>query len=313
MLIQKIQTRLVNVWSFLKYQLNRFMYAPRLLVLSAFDQTIVDELKREGVAVRSLDDLRFSSTPSLRQAFTQLIRDLQGDCPDPEIQITTANCVSIHPQRIAQAYPDLYLWGLSDRLLNIVEHYIGVPTVFHGVLARQEIPNGQQVLTRLWHTDREDQNIVRINIYVNDVGTEDGPFEYIPKPLTPSLRHFKRFGYQITDAVLAKVVAPRRWKTCTGAAGTVIFAATGQILHHGKVPVSAAQRIAVSYYYTGTEPAGIALCEQYSFMPGLPYLNAELTQRQRQALGKYQALLPTPTEQQSVGGGNRLLSCPTSP
>jgi hypothetical protein len=294
MLIQKIQSRLVKVWLRLKYQLSRAIYAHRLPVLSCFDQAIVDELNQEGVAVRSLDQLLLTTTPSLRRTFAPLVRDLQVPAihRDPEVQVTTANCVSIHPQRIAQAYPDLYLWGLSDRLLNIVENYIGLPTVYHGVLARQETPNGQQVLTRLWHTDREDPHMVRINIYVNDVGIADGPFEYIPKALTPSLRHFKKFGYRITDAVLAKVVAPRRWRACPGAAGTVVFAATGQVLHHGKVPVSDYQRIAVSYYYTGTEPTGAALCEEYSFMPGLPHLRAELSRRQRQALGKYQALLP---------------------
>jgi hypothetical protein len=293
MLIRRLQNRLVKILSFVKYELGKALYASRLPVLSEFDQGIVDDVKREGVAVRSLESLFFSSNPSLRETFDKLVHDLQAPGHHaPEIQVATSNCISIHPIRIAKAYPELYLWGLDERLLNIVENYIGLPIVFHGVLARQEIPNGQQVLTRLWHTDREDRNILRINIYVNDVGLDDGPFEYIPKSSTPSLRHFKKSGYQITDEALAPVIPPRQWKACPGSAGTVIFAATGKVLHHGKVPLSSRQRIAVSYYYTGTQPTGEALCQQYSFMSGLPYLERELTPWQRQALGKYQALLP---------------------
>jgi hypothetical protein len=300
MLIRKLQNRLVKISSFVKYQLGKALYASRLPVLSEFDQRIVEDVKREGVAVRSLESLLLSSNPSLRETFDKLVHDLQTQPHDPEIQVATSNCISIHPIRIAKAYPELYLWGLDERLLNIVENYIGLPIIFHGVLARQEIPNGQQVLTRLWHTDREDCNILRINIYVNDVGLDDGPFEYIPKSSTPSLRHFKKSGYQITDEALARVIPPRQWKACTGSAGTVIFAATGKVLHHGKVPLSSRQRIAVSYYYTGTQPTGEALCQRYSFMPGLPYLERDLTSWQRQALGKYQALLPV-SDQQVTG------------
>jgi hypothetical protein len=292
-MLEKIQKKVTKTASTLSYKLEQAKYARQLPTLSTVHRQIVEEINREGVAVRSLDELLVDSTPSLHGAFQHLMQDLKDAAllkpEETDYKTGFSHCVPANPTRIARAYPDLYMWGLDDRILDLIENCIGLPVAYHGVIARKEINDGQQVGSRRWHQDQEDRNIIRISIYLNDVGIEDGPFEYVPKPLTPSPR---LFNGMVTDEQMAKAVPPEQWKACTGAAGTVVLAATAKVFHHGKVPTSNRERIAVSYYYTSRQPTGADLCRTYSFRAGIPLLNQPLTQRQREALWEYQDLLP---------------------
>lgn len=299
--LQKVGKKFAKASSTLSYRLAQAKYAKQLPALSAIDREIVDEVNREGIAIRSLEDLGFASTSSLHKACHSLIEDLERPLGSEgmEYSMGFTHCVPAKPSRIAKEYPDLYLWGLDDRILNIIENCIGLPPAYHGVIARKEINDAKQVGSRLWHQDQEDRNIIRISIYLNDIGVDDGPFEYIPKALTPCPSAFKDTNYMASDAAMAKVVPPSQWKACTGSAGTVIFAATAKVFHHGKVPRSNVERIAVSYYYTSQNPTNEELCRTYSFQSGIPFLTHPLNERQRNALWEYKELLPS-LEQETV-------------
>jgi hypothetical protein len=303
---QKIRKKTARVTSDFSYRLAQLHYAKKLPALSATDRRIVDEINREGVAVRSLSDLCLSSTPFLQKASEHLVQDMETSAfinpENTEYKMGFRHCIPVNPSQIAKEYPALYLWGLDDRILNIVEHCIGLPIAYHGVTVRKEINDGTQVGTRLWHQDQDDRNIIRISIYFNDVGIDDGPFEFIPKALTPSMRSFKAANYVITDDVMAKVIPPSQWKAYTGSAGTIIFAAAAKVFHHGKVPRSNRQRIAASYHYTSRQPTNPRLCKIFSFKSGLPFLHHSFTARQRDVLWEYQDFLPQQTQE-------KVLSC----
>ncbi|MBD2025452.1 hypothetical protein [Leptolyngbya sp. FACHB-711] len=295
-ILHKVQKKISETASDFSYRLEQVKYAQKLPALSPVDRQIVDEINHEGVAVRSLDDLCFSSTPSLQEASNRLIQNLGKSAfanpEEIEYEEGFRHCAPVNPSRIAKEYPALYLWGLDDRILNIVENCIGLPIAYHGVIARKEANDGKQVGTRLWHRDQDDRNIIRISIYLNDVGIEDSPFEYIPKSLTPSMRSFKASNYVIDDDAMAAAVSPCQWKACTGLAGTIIFAAAAQVFHHGKVPRSNRQRIAASYHYTSRQPTNPQLCKTFSFKSGIPFMDHPFTARQREVLWEYQNLLP---------------------
>lgn len=278
------------------YWLSQLKHASNLPDLSKSDRQIVNEIKREGVAIRSLNDFCLPSTLVLQNASERIVQELKDlasiNSTKIEYEQGFRHCIPLNPSRIAKEYPALYLWGLEERILNIVENCIGLPVAYHGVIARKEINDGRQIDTRLWHQDQDDRNIIRISIYLNDVGIDDGPFEYIPKSLTPSMRSFKDTNYVIDDAAMAKVISPSQWKACTGSAGTIIFAAAAKVFHHGRVPRSNRQRIAASYHYTSQQPMNRKLCKTFSFKSGIPFLDHSLTARQREALWEYQNLLP---------------------
>jgi hypothetical protein len=159
------------------------------------------------------------------------------------------------------------LWGLEERLLNIVENYIGLPIAYHGVLFRQDIATDQPGTTQQWHRDGEDRRIVKVIIYLSDVGLNNGPFEYIPKLLTPSYQSFGRIyrkilksGFSgISDEEMRQIVPASSWKACLGSVGTVIFVDTRSVFHRGKPP--RAERSALYYMYTSRNPKRPDMCK----------------------------------------------------
>jgi hypothetical protein len=296
-MFKKVQNKFVQTTSELNYKLKQLKHTKHLPALEQSDRQIIDEINAEGVAIRSLEELQYPDTQALQRSFQSLIQDLEGTSSllqpgEMDYKTGFTHCVPANPSRIARAYPDLYLWGMSERILDLVENYIGLPVAYHGVIARKEINDAKQVGSRRWHYDQEDRNIIRISIYLNDVGVEDGPFEYIPKPVTPSPRSVYRVSTMPTDEELETIVPRDQWKSCPGTAGTVVFAATAKVLHHGKVPTSTRERIAVSYYYTSRQPTGAELCRTFSFREGVPFITQPLSQRQRDCLWEYQELLP---------------------
>lgn len=295
-LLKKIENRITKARSGLSYRLEQMKYAAKRPALSETDRQIVQEINREGVAIRSIESIDLLSSQLFQQVSKSVVQELKNipsiKPEETEYKVGFRHCIPINPTKIAKKYPALYLWGLNERILDIVENCIGLPVAYHGVIARKEINDGQQIGTRLWHQDQDDRNIIRITIYLNDVGINDGPFEYISKPLTPSIRAFKKTNYVISDEAMAKVVPPSKWKACTGPAGTIIFAAAAKVFHHGRVPSSGNERIAVSYHYTSRQPTQAELCKTFSFKTGIPCLTQRFSARQLAALWEYRELLP---------------------
>ena len=85
--------------------------------------------------------------------------------------------------------------------------------------------------------------MVRIVIYLNDVGADGGPFEFDP------------------SGAVARIAAdPTKIRSCPGAAGTVIFADTARYLH--RAGPAAADRMAIFYSYFSRPPRNSFYCER---------------------------------------------------
>jgi hypothetical protein len=178
-------------------------------------------------------------------------------------------------ERLPQIYtvtdlPELSQWGREQRLLNIIENYIGLSVAFQGVHLRKDFPNENQFGTLLWHKDSEDRRMVKIIIYLTDVEEKHGPFEYIPVSLTPTLslkylriysKLWKANHVGITDEQLKEIIPEHQWKSCPGPAGTVIFTDPKTTLHHGTLRTE--ERSALFFVYTANPPKRPELCTQY--------------------------------------------------
>jgi hypothetical protein len=272
----KLRNTLGKVQSELTYQWNLLQWKNQLPVISTGDRAIVQILKKEGVCVTSLEALALPATPPMLKAAHHSLLKLPHTCSGhADARSIFNHAVQVSPNQIVWDYPDLFLWGLQERLLEIVENYIGLPISYFGPSLRKDIVNGKQVGTRLWHKDPEDRRMVKILVYLNDVSNEGGPFEYIPKRLTPSPRAFKNVKNQRRDEGMQQVVPPSAWKSCTGSAGTVIFADTAAIYHHGKMPQR--ERAAIIYTYTSKNPKRP---EEHHHNPSQHYLDGlyQLTQ-----------------------------------
>ncbi|NJR67377.1 MAG: 2OG-Fe(II) oxygenase [Synechococcales cyanobacterium CRU_2_2] len=255
--------------------------------LPGVDQQIVRSLRQQGGFQTSLKALDLPMNPQFLQAAHRLAARL----PNPqEAKASSAtdhlgHCIHGDAAQIVRDYPEVLLWGLEERLLDLVEAYVQLPVSYLGVNLRKDIPNGQQVGTRLWHLDGEDTCVVKILVYLSDVEQEHGPFEYVPKSQFNSAYRYlspKYWRHQTLychDENMEKIVGRDRWHSATGAAGSVIFADTTQIFHHGAVPTQ--ERVALIFAYATRMPKKLDFCKQ--FFPAeslLPSLRPRLSARQ---------------------------------
>ena len=243
------QIPFVQAQSELLYQTALNKHLVNLPVLSTSDRTLVETIKRDGVVITSLEALGIPSNPR----FFQVAKKLMSEIPKSISGQKNEFVVHATPQQMME-HPEIFLWGLEQRLLNIVENYLGLPVAYQGVFFRRDIANEVAIKSRLWHIDMEDRKVLKIIVYLNDINDDTGPFQYIPQSLTSTaVRSLKyRSGY-ITDETMQQAISPSNWKSCTGLSGTVIIAATSSIFHRGKIPV-ASDRFAVFFDYTSRQP-----------------------------------------------------------
>jgi hypothetical protein len=262
--------------------LSRLGHRHRLPALtSVYNREIVATLERCGALVTDLAAMAQSDyigCSRLLVAGREIFADVSGQTTGEGRK----TYVQVAPQDAILARPEILLWGLQERLLAIAENYIGLPVAYRGVLARRDVADGQQVETRYWHCDGEDVRILKIIVYLSDVGPDDGPFCYVAKARTPkgALKTFD--GGRVSDAVLDEKVASDGRVACTGPAGTVLFADTCSLWHRGAVG-TARDRLTLFFSYNSQSPLRPADCGPILPLDGLR-ASVPMSARQRAAV-----------------------------
>jgi hypothetical protein len=270
--ISQISSQISEIPSELAYRAERVKHTKNLPPLSPSDRLIVETCNKEGVFVTSVEELGLTSTAQLLKATRS-----QLDCMERVLFTNGGDKKSsgnqtdaVHPQIFTVTdLPEFFSWGSEQRLLNIVENYIGLPSTFQGVHLRRDFANKNPVTTEFWHQDLEDRRMLKIIIYLSDVSEENGPFEYIPKSVVSPLLSW-RINYAIyrahalgaSNREIEKIVPRSAWKSCPGRAGTVIFMDPVAIFHHGKSRKT--ERSALFFVYTAKQPRRPEHCTQYS-------------------------------------------------
>lgn len=262
-MLDTIANKIVELKSELGYRNALRNHEKNLPALESGDRHIVNALKQEGVYVTTLEELGLNSTPQLLNAAHNQLSSMSTP---------KSNAGKLLPQiHTVTDLPQFSTWGQEQKLLNLIENYIGLPVAFQGVHLRKDMPNENQFGTLLWHKDSEDRRMVKIIIYLTDVEEKDGPFEYVPLSKTSlySLNYYRIYhklwksGYVgIKDEDLEEVIPKSAWKSCLGPAGTVIFTDPKVALHHGTL--RSCERSALFYVYTANPPKRPELCTQYS-------------------------------------------------
>lgn len=118
--------------------------------------------------------------------------------------------------------------ALDPAVLDIATSYFGMYVrlwqfnVWHNVPTRAAPRNSQ-----LWHRDPEDRQILRIFIYLDDVGPGSGPLSYIPGSHALGRRQIRPPAalegstLRTTDDQMERVVPRSDWATATGRKGDV--------------------------------------------------------------------------------------------
>lgn len=236
----------------------------KLPTLMNADDAIASSLRNRGVAITTLYKLGLGNTEDM---FTGALAIADGYerraaagakvFKDPHLVVAAA------AERFQQ--PDIFRWGLNERLLNIVENYLGLPPAYNGVNLFYTLADGQQRGSRVWHKDGEDRRVVKVAVYLNEVDLEGGPFEVLhtkfPGSDSPS-------APALTDKMLARLVgrpsSEADISTCLGPAGTVIFCDTARFYHRGR-PATQRNRSALFYTYFASPPRNPFYCEASAF------------------------------------------------
>ncbi len=143
--------------------------------------------------------------------------------------------------------------ALDPKLLEIVSRYLGLWPCLHSVGAWLNYPtNDPAALSQLWHRDPEDLRLVKVFIYLSDVGEQSGPFTYIPEthPFGRAAVVARKYEKKkrLPDEQMQRLFPPESWRVCTGPAHTMILADTIGY-HRGGKPTEG-HRTLITFTYT---------------------------------------------------------------
>ena len=256
-------------------------HAGNLPDIGALDREIVDAVRRDGVYVTSLAALGIAGSDEILAAGRQLAEDF---APEARESVRNGTDFTYVTSAAITARPELFAWGLTDRLLDIAENYLGLPVAYDGVNIIYTVADGRAVATRQWHRDWEDRSMLKVAVYCSDVTATGGPFEVISRADTtrgpadgfnyaPATRDelIRRLGADYDDQVVS----------CVGPAGTVIFSDTARFFHRGR-PALGDDRMAMFFSYFARTPRHPFFCERSGLSRRqIAELASGLTPRQR--------------------------------
>lgn len=229
------------------YETRLRRHRPRLPRLTVEDKALVDRLCLDGVAVTDLDALHLDGTPAVQGALDRLRQRLAETPRGQQSTLRPARDDLLHDVA-------LWRWGLDERLLDIVENYIGLPVRYYGADVRCEVANGETVGVRQWHRDVEDHRMFKILVWLDDVGPGGGPFEYVLRSHTADATHSLRYvsGF-VSDERMSMVVPATEWFQGTGPQWTAVVADTTSVFHRAQPP-QGVDRYSVTFTWTSRHP-----------------------------------------------------------
>ena len=211
---------------------------------------LLEQLQRDGAAISSLD---FLGAPA------ELLPELDALLAATKDEHKAGKGYVQHaPEAEVERAAHVLQWGLGEDILALCANYIGLPVAYRGVAVRRDLANGEETGTRVWHRDAEDSRILKLIVYVNDVGADGGPFEYVPRQHAPATWRVRVYDGNRADD-FERLVSPEHWRACTGPRGTVVIVDTCAVYHRGRVP-GAADRLTAFYCYNSVQPVRPEYC-----------------------------------------------------
>jgi hypothetical protein len=259
------------------YERAKRSHAARLPRLRDADARIVEDLDESGVSITSLEAMGLEGVDALLvDAYALVARH------SPWTRSFQADGADIF------SHDKIIRWGLSDRLLDIAENYLGVPVGYDGINVFFTKADGLEAGARRWHRDAEDRRMLKIALYLNDVDEDGGPLQVLRWRLPDHDRMVRGKSPILSQKELEKALgdfdADRDVVTCTGKAGTLVFADTVARYHRGK-PASARDRCAIYFNYMSRAPLRPFRCERSTVSRAqIRRLAAPMPQRQRDCL-----------------------------
>jgi hypothetical protein len=221
---------------------------------------LVKSLKKDGIATTTLERL-LSETP-----WQNLLRAESERLRPNAFQQEKKNFL----KEFWEPFPTLNLdvpftrFALNERILGVVNGYLGMLTKLFYTVLNETIPMPQQAeaeYSQRWHIDPDNRQMCKVFLYLNDVGIDGGPFEYVrgSHVLGPYAKYWPQRpphgNYPPKDAV-EHTIPSGEILTNTGPAGTIVFCDTAG-LHRGGYSKTSSRLMFTAGYVTNANQSGI--------------------------------------------------------
>lgn len=154
--------------------------------LSATSARIVADLKAHGIAFAALDEFFPNGMlPKIQTAFNGYLDTFNrereakgGKLKGKEIVIDTIHKAHHFTANdlVSDYLGDPQFAAIAAQYMQMVPRYVG-SSFWH----TKPAPTGERVYSQLWHRDYNDRRLVKIFLYLNDVGSKNGYFEYVTR------------------------------------------------------------------------------------------------------------------------------------
>jgi hypothetical protein len=227
---------LLRAWDERRYAEARTRHLETLKAQAERHVVLLEKLEREMIAI--VDGSPFIPSSVLtyaREQCRELARDVSAR--------STVECA------YAKVAPTVYAWGLAQENLDLAECYLGLPVRYLGVSIKREKADTRALDVRQWHIDVEDRRMLKMIVYLDEVGIDDGPFEYLDRShtvtATKQLRYSSGF---VSDTAFAHAVARTDWQVMLGPPLTVALVDTCRLFHRARPP-KRRDRYSMSFSY----------------------------------------------------------------
>jgi hypothetical protein len=244
-----------------RYQKRLSQHKERLPKLDDCELDIVEQIEQEGICITSLDMLAIPESQQLLEAAQPITNELAQLARSPS-HVGKHTLMATADQLLA--HPEIIYWGLSERILKIVECYLGMSVGYGALSFYYSVADGRDVGPRIWHRDKEDWRMVKVAVYLNDVDEFGGPYQCIKPNMNNWLIETLPKYQGLTHLDLQQLLPANSsdWLTsCVGKAGTVIFTDTARCYHRGKPP-SQTDRSAIFFHYFSDRPKNPFYCDR---------------------------------------------------
>lgn len=244
-----------------RYQNLLRQHKEHLPKLGADELNIVEQLEQNGVCITSLDALSIPDSQKLLEAAQPITNELAQQSRSPSH--TGKHTLMANADQLL-AHPEIISWGLSGRILKIVECYLGLPVGYGALSFYYSVADGRDAGPRIWHRDKEDWKMVKVGVYLNDVDEFGGPFQCVKSDINKLLIETLPKYKGLTNSELEQLLrtnTPDYLTSCIGKSGTVIFTDTARCYHRGKPPLQT-DRSAIFFHYFSYRPKNPFYCDR---------------------------------------------------
>lgn len=211
--------------------------------LRTVEKTVLADLASDGIAFTTVEGLfeSRSEIQGLESVVQKLlssrqteIESLKAEADDLQIGNKTFNLELLGSVLDFDARSEFAQIALAAPLIAIANGYFGmIAKLRYYNVWKTFASEGAARESQLWHFDREDNYILKVFIYLDDVDEGAGPFTYAPgthkkgKYRSIQPEYFMEGGVRrTTDEQMNAVYSKDKWVRATGKKGTVIFADT---------------------------------------------------------------------------------------